>query len=280
MQLSDLLARAIPPEPWAEADNIPWHEPAFSARMLREHLSQEHDAASRRAATIDRHVAWLHRALLAGRPAQILDLGCGPGLYTSRLARLGHRCVGIDYSPASIAYARAAAAEQGLACRYEQADLREADLGAGVDLALLIFGELNIFRPAHAAALLARVRAALAPGGALLLEAHTYAAVRAIGEGPPTWSTAAAGLFGDTPHLRLSEQFWRPADGVATVRHYIVAAAGAAVTRYAQSFQAYTDAGYAELLRRCGFGAIERHAALSGAAVAEQPELQVIVARP
>ena len=58
--------------------------------MLQEHLSQEHDAASRRAPIIDRHVHWIHAALLSSHPTAILDLACGPGLYSSRLARLGH----------------------------------------------------------------------------------------------------------------------------------------------------------------------------------------------
>lgn len=35
----------------------------------------------------------------------MLDLGCGPGLYSHRLATLGHRVHGIDFGPASIAYA-------------------------------------------------------------------------------------------------------------------------------------------------------------------------------
>src|SRR3954449_4200661 len=99
MHLADLVNRQFPPEPWAEGDNIPWHEPAFSARMLAEHLSQAHDAASRRAATIDRQVAWIDETIRHGRPAAILDLGCGPGLYSGRLAARGHTCVGIDYSP-------------------------------------------------------------------------------------------------------------------------------------------------------------------------------------
>ena len=52
MNLLDLIHRASPPAPWAEGDKIPWNDPDFSRRMLREHLSQAHDAASRR---IDHH---------------------------------------------------------------------------------------------------------------------------------------------------------------------------------------------------------------------------------
>ena len=112
MNLIDIIHRPANPVPYSEGEKIPWNDPVFSARMLREHLSQAHDAASRRFETIDKHVAWIHRTILAGRPAKILDLGCGPGLYASRLARLGHTCAGIDFSPASIAYAR----EQARAC--------------------------------------------------------------------------------------------------------------------------------------------------------------------
>lgn len=84
---------------------IPWHDADFSRRMLREHLSQDHDAASRRYPQIDRAVAWIHEIVLGGRPSSILDLACGPGFYTHRFTGLGHTCIGIDFGPASIEYA-------------------------------------------------------------------------------------------------------------------------------------------------------------------------------
>ena len=67
---------------WRGAYKIPWDNPDFSGRMLAEHLSQDHDLASRRIEWIDRQVAWIHDELLGGRAARILDLGCGPGFYS------------------------------------------------------------------------------------------------------------------------------------------------------------------------------------------------------
>src|SRR5512136_2789997 len=154
MKLMDLVYRSVNPEPWAEGDNIPWHEPAFSARMLKEHLSQAHDAASRRTETIERQVAWIHGELLCEHQAKILDLGCGPGLYASRLARLGHQCVGIDYSSASIGYATECAQREKLPCTYVRQDLRLAEYGEGFGLVMLIFGEFNVFRPSDARSIL------------------------------------------------------------------------------------------------------------------------------
>jgi len=277
--LLGLTRRPERPVPWAEGDNIPWHDPGFSARMLHEHLSQEHDAASRRSATIDRQVAWIHAALLAEAPTEVLDLGCGPGLYTERLAALGHRCVGVDVSPASIAFARARAATAGERLRYVEGDVRSADLGRGYGLVMMLFGELNTLPRADAAALLRRAHAALAGGGTLLLEPHTEEAVRAIGREPATWSTAASGLFSDAPHLLLTESSWDEGALAATVRYLVVDAATAQVSRHAQTFAAYDEAAYRALLADTGFTDVRFVPSLTGDAAGAQPNLVGIVAR-
>lgn len=278
MNLLEIIDRPPVPEPWAEGGKIPWDEPGFSRRMLAEHLSQAHDAASRRATLIDAHVAWIHQRLLDGRPARVLDLGCGPGLYTSRLARLGHTCTGIDFAPATIAYARDEAGRLGLSCTYDQQDLRTAAFGQGYGLAMFIFGEFNVFRPEDAAALLRKAYAALADGGQLLLEVSTFAGIRRIGRQPATWYSAGRGLFADRPHLCLHESSWDAQQRAATERWFIVDAASAEVERHAASIQAYTLAGYRRLLAANGFAEIRRYASLSGEG-GRPGEFQVFVAR-
>jgi 2-polyprenyl-3-methyl-5-hydroxy-6-metoxy-1,4-benzoquinol methylase len=161
MNLLELTNRPSYPEPWSEGDNIPWSDPDFSERMLKEHLSQDHDAASRRGEIIDQHVAWIHSEVLSGASSKALDLGCGPGLYTSRLAKLGHECVGIDYSPASVAYAAEHARGEDLRCEYRQEDIREAEYGESFGLVMLINGELNVFAPEDAKGILRKCHAAL-----------------------------------------------------------------------------------------------------------------------
>lgn len=279
MSLLDLVHRAPRPEPWAEGDNIPWNEPGFSARMLREHLSQEHDHASRRSEKIDRQVAWIHAALLRGTPSSVLDLGCGPGLYASRLAALGHRCRGVDFSPASVRYARERAAADGSACTYVEGDLRQADFGRDHDLAMLLYGELNVFAPDDARRILRKARAALRPGGRLLVEPHPLATIEGRGAQPPIWWTAASGLFADTPHLVLEEHAWHPERQAATVRIYVVDAATGEVERHAQTFQGYDDEAYRELLASVGFERVAFHTALTGRDEDAEAGLFAITAR-
>ncbi len=272
------VLRRTPPKPWADCDKIPWHEPGFSARMLQEHLSQSHDAASRRFDLIDRHVAWIHTELLGGGHARVLDLGCGPGLYATRLAALGHTVRGIDFSPASIRYAQAWVADEQLDCEFILADIRDAHFGSGHDLVMFIYGELNVFTPADAHAILTKARAALNPGGRLLLEVSTHAGVRAIGAGAPSWWTAESGLFWERPHLGLSESVWLEDAQVAVERWFIADAQSGELHRFGATTQAYTDDGYRALLTGCGFESIAISPALGG--VAGSDAFQAIVATP
>lgn len=255
--LLDLIHRAPVALPWAEGDNIPWNEPEFSKRMLREHLNPDHDAASRSPGRIDRHVKWIHEEMLGGEPSRILDLGCGPGFYTSRLAALGHDPWGIDFSPASIDHAN-----QTTNLTHLLGDVRETDFGSRNDLIMMLFGEINVFKPSDVRSIFERARKALAPGGKLLLEAHTEHHIRRLGCPPASWRTYEQGLFSDRPHLLLQEHFLDTDQNVATIRYFVVDAATAIVTRYAQSLAWYSEEALRSMLTAAGFEAVSFGASL------------------
>ncbi len=71
----------------------PRDEPAFGQRMLENHLSQDHDWASRRLTVIEQQVTWITRRC-QWRPH---SLGCGR-FYTRLLAERGFHCTGVDFS--------------------------------------------------------------------------------------------------------------------------------------------------------------------------------------
>ena len=281
MNLADLIGRSAP-QPWLDGEKIPWDEPGFSARMLREHLSQQHDAASRRFAVIDRHVAWIHQQVLGARPSSILDLGCGPGLYLHRLAMLGHIGTGIDFSPASIAHARSKAQDAGLEIVYHHEDLRSAAFAeAGenpYDLTMLLFGEFNTFRPGAARDILAKAHAALRTGGLLLLEPSTFAAVEELGKRPPSWYGTDHGLWSDRPHLCLQDNAWDPTLAASVERYALIDAASGAIVQHAMTTQAYTEEEVAATLAGCGFRDVTLYPSLLGVVDADHAGFYAVLA--
>lgn len=269
MNLETILRRNVELQPWAEGEKIPWNDPDFSRRMLREHLSQQHDAASRRAPKIRRQAEWMQRKLLPQAPARILDMGCGPGLYAAHFSRMGYSVMGVDFSPASIEYARSQSLPN---CEFILNDLRLADFGNGYDLAMFIFGEFNVFRPAEAQQLLEKACAALKPGAKIVLEVSTYDAIEQLGNQPSTWYSSNAGLFSDQPHLCLMESFWDEAQSVATERFFIVDAASGGVTRYAASTCAYEEEQVVAMLEKAGFKSVQVYPSLTGQPDPDQPD--------
>lgn len=249
MRLQDIAARPVPPADWDNWAKIPWDEPEFSGRMLENHISQEHDWASRTGAVIDEQIAFMNNLL--PRNEHILDLGCGPGLYTEKLHALGHRCVGVDFSPASIEYAKNRSDAEGV--EYALCDIRCFQTTETFGAVLILFGELNVFSPVDALAILQTARKRLKPGGKAFVETYCAEALRAIGRMPATWTASPGGLFSDRPHLCLEEHFWNEERAAVMTRYYIADAETAACSEYASLMQAYAQGQYEELFRQAGF---------------------------
>jgi hypothetical protein len=144
---------------------------------------------------------------------------------------------------------------------------------------MLIFGEFNVFRPADARSILNKVHQALKPAGLLLLEPHTFAAVRKMGSLSPTWYTSQSGLFSAQPYLSLEECHWNENSRTITWRYYIVDADTHQVTRYAQSMQAYSDEQYRAELAGCGFGEVRFYPSLAGETIQGQEDFFAIATK-
>lgn len=90
--------------------------------------------------SVAERAAWdriLGRVVPAGRRLAALDIGCGTGFLALELAARGHQVTGIDLAPAMLGEARAKAAAQGHAVRFEEADAEHLPYAdASFDLAI------------------------------------------------------------------------------------------------------------------------------------------------
>jgi SAM-dependent methyltransferase len=98
-----------------------------------------------------------------------LDVGCGVGRWTLRLAMSGMRVVGVDVSPFMIERAKARAREAAITGTFLTGDLGALELGRQFDLILCVTVLQHITHPEQAASAIANLARHLAPGGRLVL---------------------------------------------------------------------------------------------------------------
>jgi SAM-dependent methyltransferase len=192
------------PRPFDPGVELNWGDPVVSRRLLREHLDQSHDGASRRLRTVDEHVRRLQR-LLPQPSAHVLDAACGPGLYSVRLAAAGHRVTALDVGPAVVEHARGLARRSRVSDRVTAriADLRTFTSPERYDAAILIYHVLEGFPRRQQPSVLRRL------GGVLGHKAPLIVEMRLRPDQPDgrisSWDVVGGSLLSDRRHLLLVE---------------------------------------------------------------------------
>ncbi len=150
-----------------------WADPYTSRKMLDYHLNPAVDVASRRKAFIKKSVQWItsNFKLAAGR--RVIDFGCGPGLYTTQLAKNKAIVTGIDFSENSLKYARKTAIEKNLEINYVHQNYLDFDTDERFDLIIMIMCDFCALSPDQRRRLLDKFHTLLVPGGAVLLDVYS-----------------------------------------------------------------------------------------------------------
>jgi cyclopropane fatty-acyl-phospholipid synthase-like methyltransferase len=156
-----------------------WTDEHTSEQMLAFHLDGEIDVSSRRTGFIDNSVRWLQEHFDLSNSSRVIDFGCGPGLYTSRIARLGAEVFGIDFSSRSIEYARASARRENLEVTYIEADYLDFQPEGAFDLITMIMCDFCALSPEQRLTMLEKFEGLLSDQGRIILDVYS---LRAFGE--------------------------------------------------------------------------------------------------
>ncbi len=202
MKIYEMMQAFSKPELYAKGNSFMWTDPYISKQLLKVHLDKEIDLASRKESSIETTIDWLLSKSYE-KKMKILDLGCGPGLYSQRLAELGHQVTGIDVSSESINYAALKAKESQTDISYIKGDYLELDFGQSeFDLVIMIYTDFGVLSPMERSLLLKRVRAALKPNGRFIFDVLNDLT---FSEKKPerTWDFEESGFWSENPYLHL-----------------------------------------------------------------------------
>ncbi len=257
--LSQLRAR---PSLFERGDSVFWTDPYISEQILQAHLDPDTERASRRMTEIDASVHWMSGSIGLAPGDKVLDLGCGPGLYTMRMAQQGFDVTGVDQCIRSIQHARERAQETGIDVDYQVMDILDIPWHEKFDLVTMVYVDLGTFSDQERVRLFSAVSRCLRPGGRFLFDTRTPLSsdLRAPRDG---WAVRESGFWRPSPYLLLDEVMCYPEEDVALEQYVVVEPEGMA-TLYRIWTRFYSSTRMDSLLESVGFEPIGRWSDLKG----------------
>lgn len=250
------------PFPWAFGGNLPWDDPEFSRRMLREHLDESHGAATRQEKERQLQIEWLWQKLALQPGQHLFDVTCGPGLYALPFAQRGLTVTGVDFGPASIDYANELVKNTAVSTRvsFHQQDIRQMNFDdANFDAAILLYGQLAVMTREEAEDVLRRIWRSLRPGGRLAIELLNQERVDKTNS--TWWYTDESRLWGDAPYLHLGERFWDAESATSIERYQILHLDSGKLDEVHLCDQTYAVEEMVKMMQAVGFTAVSTHPA-------------------
>lgn len=222
MNITDIVSKTEKPKIYEKGTAFMWTDKHISKQLLNIHLNPDIDLGSRKKSTIEKTANWILDTQKKKGKLNILDLGCGPGLYTEIFAEKGHKVTGIDISKNSIEYAKKSAENKKLDITYLNSSYLEVGLKSDkYDLVVLIYTDLGVLTPTERENLLEMIFCILKKGGTFIFDVLKDREIEKK-TSPKTWEASNIGFWKKSPYLVLSESFLYQKEKVILFQHNIV----------------------------------------------------------
>lgn len=255
-------------------DNI-WNNPHTAKSMLKAHLDTTLDSATRTIDIVERTVNWISGQFPANIYLQLLDLGCGPGIYTERFHKKGYKVTGIDFSNNSIRYAQQSARKQQLSIRYQCEDYTQLHIHSDFHLITLIYCDFGVLPVNVRKKLLSDIYALLYPQGVFIFDVFLPSHYADVPEST-NWEIAEHGFWDDSLCLTL-HNFSRY-DKDHTVLNRYITITEEQIRQYHVWEHTFTKEELLKDLHEAGFAEITFYKDMSGSPCEENDQTLCITA--
>jgi SAM-dependent methyltransferase len=227
-----------------------WTDEYLAKNMLNAHLDKLNDAATRNHLAIEKTIQWINSQI--HKKSNIIDLGCGPGIYASKLAQLGHSVFGVDFNLESIKYAKQHNEVENRTS-YQYGNYLENSFQDTYSVAMMIYCDFGALLPDEQKNILGKIRNGLTNNGLFIfdvfekgiLEKNQEKKVWSMSEGNDFWCKDPYFLLDEVKHFN---DFNRIA-----YRHFVINQQNENIKEYITWDSYYDDESIGNLLKENGF---------------------------
>lgn len=259
-ELSRINHRPLPFEQYTTP--LMWNDPYISQQMLRFHLNETVDLASRNNQFIQKSCAWILDHFAITSSSKMCDFGCGPGLYTISFAKHGAQVTGIDLSETSIRHAQEEARKAGLSIQYLLQNYLEYTPKEKFDLITMIFCDFSVLSHQQRKVLLHTFYNSLEDDGSILFDVHSLEYFNTASEKRAYEYVDCDGFWSQDPYYAFTNTFKYESEKLILEKHSVVEKKK---TREIFNWlQCYSIQSIERELNACGLYVAEVHSDVAG----------------
>lgn len=239
-----------------------WNDEHISKKLLEAHLNPDIDAASRKACFLDQSATWIAEIAPPAPHRELLDLGCGPGLYAEKFSNMGYTVTGIDFSKRSINYAKQKTVENNSGITYYNQNYLTIEYENQYDIVTLIYCDYCALSTQNRGMLLEKIYRALKKNGKLILDVFMPKVYNDRKENR-TWEYyAEGGFWSEEPYLCLDSVYHYDEDTTELRQSIVQTEAGVDVYNVWEHF--FTENALLEEMQKAGFHTFELYDNIAG----------------
>jgi Methylase involved in ubiquinone/menaquinone biosynthesis len=271
--LKDAVKR---PEIWEKSTSEFWDDEHISEQMLNFHLDPNIEAASKTRETIEAETNFIIRYTGMDAKKNMVDLGCGPGLYVKKFAESGAMITGIDWSKRSIKYAQENVRSEYQNTAFMNMNYLDLDFEKSFDIATLIFYDFCVLSMKEQGKLLGKIHRALKDDGVFIFDVVTDK--RRTPESTNVSICEKGGFWSPAPYIEILNPFTYEVPKTEGMQYTIIAENGE--TRVIRLFhRLFGMKEITRLLNDFGFGVERIYSNLEGEPLKDDSETFGIIAR-
>lgn len=212
----------IKPALFADGNMFLWSNEYIANNVLKKHLDFTEDCGTRKLSTVKRSAEWLSKNL--SNKGKVLDVGCGPGFYSSLIASKGNTVLGIDISKYNVKFAKRNNFLQEFT-EYRVQDFRTKYFSEDehYDMIMLMYGLYSFYPLSDRMNFLKKALASLNDGGFVVAEVFTKEHYKGRKESTDWSFISQNGFWCNKPHIELNAFYRYEKDNTVLVQAGILA---------------------------------------------------------
>jgi SAM-dependent methyltransferase len=231
-----------------------WTDEHISKSLLEAQLDESTNAGSRKPENRKTIVNWINENI---KPfSKIIDLGCGPGLYSYDLGKLGHSVLGIDFNKASYDYAKENKTINNLV-EYKYSNYLKDTLTGKFNLAMMIFCDFSALTPNDQIVLLSKIKNILDNDGIFIFDVFGLSVMENIQEKRHWTISDGNDFWSNEPYfLNIEIKKYKNENAIGT-RYYLINQNTGKINEFILWDQYYNENSIKKLMEDNGFDVME-----------------------